>query len=147
MIGFEQTKWIARTPEAVFAFITDAANAPKAMPQIKHMEKLTSGSVAVGTRYRETRVVNGKEHQAELEVMRFEPPQFYSMRNFTEGIETLYHYTFTSERGGTRALLKCELKAGGVKKLLLPVVAGILKKEDGDHLARLKQAVEAADNG
>lgn len=142
MTGFEQTEWIARAPEAVFAFITNTANAPKAMPQIQQMEKLTSGPTAVGTRYRETRVVNGKEHQAELEVARFEPPQYYSVRNSTEGIETVYHYIFTSEREGTRVMLKCELNAGGVKKLMLPVVAGILKKEDGDHLARLKKAVE-----
>jgi len=142
MTGFEQTEWIARAPAEVFAFITDSANAPKAMPQIQQMEKLTSGPVAVGARYRETRLINGKPQTTELEVARFSPPQFYSVRNFTEGIETLYHYIFTSEREGTRVLLKCELNAGGLKKLMLPLVAGVLKKEDGNHLARLKAAVE-----
>jgi carbon monoxide dehydrogenase subunit G len=143
MTGFEQTEWIARKPEAAFAFLTQASNVSKTMPQIKQMVKLTDGPVAAGTRYRETRVVNGKEAQAELEVTRFEPPHHYSVRNLTEGIETVYHYTFTPEREGTRVNLLCELNAGGVKKLMLPVVAGILKKEDGDHLRRLKAAVEA----
>jgi len=143
MTGFEQTEWIARKPEVVFAFLAEASNAPKAMPQIKQMVKLSDGPVAAGTRYRETRVVNGKEAQAELEVTRFEPPHHYSMRNVTEGIETVYHYNFTSERDGTRVNLLCELNAGGVKKLMLPMVAGVLKKEDGDHLQRLKAAVEA----
>ncbi len=143
MTGFEQTEWIARKPEAVFAFLTDANNASKAMPQIKQMVKLTDGPVVAGTRYRETRIVNGKEAQAELEVTRFDPPHHYSMRNATEGIETIYHYTFTPEREGTRVALRCELKAGGIKKLMLPIVAGVLKKEDGDHLQRLKAAVEA----
>ncbi len=142
MTGFERTEWIAREPEAVFAFLADVRNASKTMPQIKQMVKLTDGPVSAGTRYRETRVVKGNEAQAELEVARFEPPQHYSMRNITQGIETLYHYTFLPEGDGTRVQLRCELNATGVRKLMLPMVAGILKKEDGDHLQRLRKAVE-----
>ena len=43
---------------------------------------------------------------------------------------------------GTRVELVCEVKAGGLKKLMLPLVVSILKKEDGDHLQRLKKALE-----
>jgi hypothetical protein len=38
--------------------------------------------------------------------------------------------------------LVCEVKAKGIKKLMLPLVASILKKEDGDHLQRVKKALE-----
>jgi hypothetical protein len=38
--------------------------------------------------------------------------------------------------------LICEVKAGGLKKLMLPMVASILKKEDGDHLKKVKKALE-----
>ena len=65
------------------------------------------------------------------------------MKNVTEGIETIYHYNFQPEKDGTRIDLVCEVKASGVKKLMLPMVVSILKKEDGDHLQRLKQAMEA----
>jgi hypothetical protein len=64
------------------------------------------------------------------------------MRNVTSGIETVYHYNFQSERDGTRIDLVCEVEARGFKKLLLPLVASILKKEDGDHLQRVKKALE-----
>lgn len=143
MSGFEMNEWIARTPRQVFDFVTASENAPKVVSSVVSMVKLTEGPVRVGTRYRETRLMNGKEAQAELEVVDFEPGQRYAMKNVTEGIETIYRYTFKQENGGTRVDLVCELSASGLKKLMLPMVASILKKEDGDHLQRLKQAAEA----
>jgi len=143
MSGFEMNEWIARTPKEVFDFITASENAPKVTSSIVSMVKLTEGIVGVGTRYRETRLMNGKEHSTELEVAAYEPDQRYAMKNLTEGIETIYHYSFKPEKEGTRIELVCEVKATGLKKLMVPMVASILKKEDGDHLQRLKQAMEA----
>jgi uncharacterized protein YndB with AHSA1/START domain len=142
MSGFNMTEWISRTPKEVFDFITASENAPKVVASVKSMVKLTEGPVRVGTRYRETRLMDGKEHQAELEVVEYEPGQSYAMKNVTEGIETIYRYVFQSENGGTRVDLVCEVKASGLKKLMLPMVVSILKKEDGDHLQMLKQAME-----
>jgi len=143
MSGFEMNEWIARTPKEVFDFITASENAPKVTSSVVSMVKLTEGPVRVGTRYRETRLMNGKEHSTELEVAAYEPDQRYAMKNLTEGIETIYHYSFKPEKEGTRIELVCEVKATGLKKLMVPMVASILKKEDGDHLQRLKQAMEA----
>ena len=136
------SEWISRSPQEVFDFITTADNAPKVVSSVKSMVKLTEGPVRVGTRYRETRLMQGKEQSAELEVVAHEPNQKYAMKNTTEGIETVYSYTIRPEANGTRVDLVCEVKAGGVKKLMLPLVVSILKKEDGDHLQRLKKAME-----
>ena len=143
MAGFKMSEWISRLPQEVFDFITTPDNAPKVVQSVKGMVKLTEGPVRVGTRYRETRLMNGKEQHAELEVAAYEPNQKYAVKNLTEGIETVYQYTFHPEANGTRVDLVCEIKAGGIKKLMLPLVVSILKKEDGDHLQRLKQVLEA----
>ncbi|HSL46250.1 MAG TPA: SRPBCC family protein [Anaerolineales bacterium] len=142
MAGFEMSERIACSPKQVFDFITAPDNASRVVPSVKSMVKLTEGPVGVGTRYRETRLMNGKEAHAELEVVAYEPGQTYAMRNLTEGIETVYRYTFHPEAGGTRVDLVCEVKASGLRKLMLPLVVSILKKEDGDHLQRLKKALE-----
>ena len=142
MAGFELNEWIARPPKEVFDFITASDNAPRVVPSVKSMVKLTEGPVGVGTRYRETRLMNGKEAHAELEVVEYEPGQKYAMRNLTEGIETVYRYTFHPEAGGTRVDLVCEVKARGLKKLMLPMVVSVLKRQDGDHLQRLKKTLE-----
>ena len=142
MTGFSRNEWIARSPKEVFEFITASENAPKISQSVKSMVKLTDGPLRVGTRFRETRLMGGKEQQAELEIVEFEPTQRYSMQNLTEGIETVYRYNFQPERAGTRIDLVCEVKAKGIKKLMLPLVASILKKEDGDHLQRVKKILE-----
>lgn len=142
MAGFKMTEWISHPPQKVFDFITTPDNAPKVVQSVKSMVKLTEGPVRVGTRYRETRLMRGKEEQAELEVVAHEPAQNYAVKNVTEGIETVYQYIFHPEANGTRVDLVCEVKAGGLKKLLIPLVVSELKKEDGDHLQRLKRVLE-----
>ena len=143
MAGFERNEWMAQQPEEVFTFIGDTANASQIIPSVQTLEKLTDGPMGVGTRLRETRIVNGKEAQAELEIVEYEPPQRYAVRNETMGVETIYRYQLTPEKGGTRVDLVCEVKANGLKKVVVPLVVTMLKKEDGDHLERLKRALQA----
>jgi uncharacterized protein YndB with AHSA1/START domain len=142
MSGFATSEWIACTPNRIFEFITDSSNAPKIVPSVKSTVKLTEGPPKVGTRYRETRLMGGKEHHAELEVSEYAEPQLYAMRNVTDGIETVYRYNLQPERDGTRIDLVCDIRATGIKKVMLPLVAFMLKKEDGAHLQRLKQVLE-----
>jgi uncharacterized protein YndB with AHSA1/START domain len=142
MSGFEMSEWIACPPKRVFEFITDPNNAPKIVPSVKSSVKLTEGPPKVGTRYRETRLMGGKEEHAELEVSEYAEPTVYAMRNVTDGIETVYRYNLRPEKDGTRIDLVCQLKAAGLKRIMLPLVAFILKKEDGTHLQRLKQFLE-----
>lgn len=142
MAGFNMSEWVARPPKEVFDFITASENAPKIVNSVTSMVKLTDGPIGVGTRYRETRLMHGREQQAELEIVAFEPARKYAMQNVTDGIETTYRYNFQPERDGTRIDLVCEVKASGIKKLMLPLVAAILKKEDGDHLQRVKKVLE-----
>ncbi len=142
MAGFTSTASIARAPQEVFAFVAGPENAPTVVQGVTSMVLLTDGPVGVGSRLRETRRVRGKEEHAELEVVAFEPPRRYAVRNVTQGIETVYRYDLRAEGDGTRVDLTCEITASGAKKLMLPVVAAVLKKEDGDHLQRVKKALE-----
>jgi hypothetical protein len=142
MAGFNMSEWVARPPKEVFDFISASENAPKIVESVTSMVKLTEGPVRVGTRYRETRLMHGKEQHAELEIVEFEPSRKYAMQNVTEGVEIVYRYDFQPEKDGTRIDLVCEVKASGVKKLALPLIVSILKKEDGDHLQRVKKILE-----
>ena len=142
MAGFTLSEWISRPPQDVFDFITTPDNAPTVVRSVTSMVAITEGPVRVGTRYRETRLMRGKEEQAELDVVAYEPNQTYAVKNVTQGIETIYRYEFRAEANGTRADLVCEVTASGAKKLLLPLVVSELKKVDGDHLRNLKKVLE-----
>lgn len=144
MAGFRVSEWIARRPRDVFEFVTTPGNAPRVVRGVTSVVTMTEGPVRVGTRYRETRVMRGREEQAELEVVALEPSQRYAVRNLTEGIETVYEYAFRPDADGTRVDLVCRVTAGGAKRLMLPLVVAVLKREDGDHLQRVRKALETS---
>ena len=141
MAGFKLSEFLDHSPTSVFAFMTDPANAPKISPSVKEQIKLTYGPLGIGTRLRETRLMEGKEAQAELEVFAYKPPESFGVVNEQEGFTITYQYTLTPEKGGTQIDLECTVKGSGVKKLMEGMVAGILKKEDGEHLRHLKNAM------
>ena len=144
MHGFEFSEHIARTPQEVFAVISNPTEATKFLENITESKQLTDGPIGVGTTFRETRVVNGKSASTDLLVTEYEPYTRMGISAEAEGITVLYRYELSPEGAGARLKWVCELEAGGLRKMMLPMVAAIMKKEDGDHLQRLKRYLETA---
>lgn len=142
MAGFKMEEWIARPPAQVFDLLSDMRRATEMVPAVTEVQKLTEGPVGAGTRYRETRQMNGKPQQTELEVVRYEPPTDYAVSNVTSGVETVYHYRLASEGEGTRVTLQATVEGKGLRAVMVPVLSAILQREDGDHLAQLKAFAE-----
>ena len=87
--------------------------------------------------------MNGKEETTDLEVIKFENPSKYGVKATQSGIDVAYYYTLTPKNGGTQIDLECVVSTNGLKKLMLPIVAGVMKKEDGNHLIQIKAFHEA----
>jgi carbon monoxide dehydrogenase subunit G len=143
MNGFRFTAHIAAPPHDVFAVISDPRKATAFMDNITASSKLTDGPIGVGTTFRETRVVGKSESTADLLITGYEPDTRLAVSSEAERITVTYHYRLTPEDGGTRVDWECELEAAGLRRMMLPMVATIMKKEDGDHLHRLKTYIEA----
>lgn len=145
MNGFQFSEHIARSPEEVFAVIADPTEATMFLDNITESVKVTDGPIGVGTVIRETRVVGGKTASADLVVDAYEPHTHVAISSAAEGITVLYHYRLSPEGDGTRLEWTCELEAGGLRKMMLPMVAAIMKKkEDGAHLQSLKRYLETS---
>ncbi|HEY8170888.1 MAG TPA: SRPBCC family protein [Candidatus Limnocylindria bacterium] len=142
MNGFEFSEHIARSPREVFEVISNPTEATKFLDNIKESTQLTEGPIAVGTMFRETRLMGGKEASADLVVNAYEPNTHVGIGTEAEGIKVTYHYRLSPEDDGTRLTWVCELQASGLRRMMLPMVAAIMKKEDGDHLQRLKRYLE-----
>ena len=143
MAGFHQTEWIAADPATVFNSIIGTGAAEHITENHVSMKKLTDGDVGVGTLYSETRVVNGTTATTELEVIGFESPSYYAVQAEVQGILTVYHYRLSAENEGTRLNLECVITANSfLKRFLIPIVSGIMQKQDGNHLERVKAYVE-----
>ncbi|MCP4890026.1 MAG: hypothetical protein GY904_25910 [Planctomycetaceae bacterium] len=57
--------------DLVFQTVSDVRNFREAVPHITKVEFLSEQEVGVGTRFRETRVMNGREQTVELEVAEY----------------------------------------------------------------------------
>lgn len=143
MNGFKLNEHIARSPEEVFEVLSNPTHATAFLDNIKESRQLTDGPIAVGTKFRETRVVNGKVASADLLVSVCQPNTHVSISTEAEGIEVAYHYHLSPEDNGTRLTWICELEAKGLRKMMLPMVAAIMEKEDGNHLKQLKTYLES----
>jgi uncharacterized membrane protein len=144
MAAFSDTVTIQKPIQEVFSFSTNMENSNKIMPNVKQTVKMTEGPIAEGTQFKETRVIRGKEADAVLEIIKFIPNQAFSVKSVAQGIEVIYNYQFKEVAEGTQVDFECEVKASGIMmKLIKPLFIKILKKEDGDHLRHLKNAVES----
>lgn len=142
MAGFELNERIEKPLDDVWRFFVDHENARAWMPDITRLEKMSEGPVRLGTRYRETRKMGGKEHTATLEVTAFEERKVYAGTVEEKGVRGTYTYTFAPEGQATRIRMVADVKARGLMKLMLPMFVRMMKKQDGGQLERLKRALE-----
>src|SRR5688572_2713687 len=102
MFGFSVDRHIAAPPDVVFARATDFRRAPEFITAIAKMDILTNGPVGVGTRFRETRVMLGREATEEMTVTTFEPPRRYTLSAESHGSRYHTELTFVPDGQGTR---------------------------------------------
>ena len=140
---------IAAPAHEVFQVFTDLTHAPERISAIQSLEVLGKGPVGKGTRFRETRVMFGKESTEEMEITEFDPPRAYSVEGLSCGCEFHTRYTFEGGQRETAVTMTMTTKPLTlVAKLLTPVMGlifgGAMKKAlRADH-AELKAYTEAA---
>src|SRR3954470_7624137 len=89
--------------DRVFALLTNLADLPRLIPDIKKVEVLTPGPVGVGTRFKETRVMFGKEATETMEFAAFDPPDGYTLVANSCGCRYEITHECRPEAGGTAA--------------------------------------------
>lgn len=147
MAGFKIERRIAAAPEAVFGRLRDLASLPSLMPGLLRVEVLTNGPTEVGTRFRATRRVMGREASQELEVSAFEPPGGLVLRAEAGGVEALAAVMLEPEDDGraTRLGVDVRLKPRSMlARLAVGLVEGVARPLVEGDLDDLKAAIEGA---
>lgn len=146
-MAFKESVYIDASVETVFAVIADFESAPAIMETVVKTEKLTEGPMGVGTRIKEVRNVRGNAAEAELLVSEFIPNEIYTVTNDSFGMTVEYRYQFTAEATGTTVDFIGSIRSKGLKNALTkPLFERILKKEDKNHLVKLKEYIEQQKN-
>jgi carbon monoxide dehydrogenase subunit G len=132
--------------QAVWQVLTDLQSAPGRISGIKALEILTTGPVGKGTRFRETRVMFGKEAVEVMEITRFEAPTTYTVEADSCGAHFASTYSLREAAGTTTMRLEIRTQATTLfAKLMSPLgflMAGSMKKLIAKDNADIKRAAE-----
>jgi len=113
---------IAAPVEMVFALCTDFKNAPGRIKGIKKIELLNDEPVGVGLRFRETRIMFGREASEEMEITSFEPNRSYTLGCNSCGCVYTSVLRFQPDNGGTKLTMDFDAKpVTFMAKLMTPL--------------------------
>ena len=147
-MGIRLSIEIAATPEQVYAVGMDIPRWPEVVSAITNTEILSDGPIGVGTVFRETRIMFGREASEVMTIAKLEEPHRYLFTANSHG--TAYvtdHIIEALPDGGSRLSIIFSGKAQTVLALLLMplglLFAGSLKKQLMGDLEDLKQAIES----
>jgi len=147
----ESEKWIDAPREAVFAAFVDLEGMPGRIRGVESVEVLTDGPTAVGTRWRETRIMFGKEATEEMTVSGLEPGRSCTIRATSCGCEYTTVFTFSDERGGTLVRMSMTSRARTFLAKLMTPLGWLMRRtmrkllaKDLDDLAASVESPDAA---
>ncbi len=136
---------IQASAEDVFKTVSEIENFSKAVPHIVNVEFLSDIKSGVGTRFRETRLMKGKEASTELEVTEYQPHDRVRIVSDTHG--TVWDTVFTvkpAEEGRVTLTMTMEARAYKLlARLMNPLIKGMIKKAIQDDMAAVKAYCEA----
>jgi len=129
MTRFSVTRTIDAPIDLVFQTVSDINHYSKAVPHIVNVEILSDIKLGVGTRFRETRLMNGKEVTTELEVTEFVENDHIRIVADSHGTVWDSIFTVNSADSHTELLLTMDAKAYQfLPKLINPLVKRIIIK-------------------
>lgn len=108
MARFSVAEYVDAPPSQVFALFTDFEHAPEHLSSITNLEILTPGPTRIGTRFRETRRLDGHQSTEELEVTAFEPGRHIDLRRRSGGTEFRSAFRFAPAHTGTQVEVDVE---------------------------------------
>lgn len=138
---------IAAPIDVVFDLCSDIEHAAGRIKAIKRIEMLTPGQVGVGTRFKETRIMFGREATEEMTFTGFEPPHGYVLEAHSCGTHYRTEFRLTPE--GNQTIVQVTFNARPeslVARLLSPLMwlmKGMLVKCLTQDLDDVQAAAEA----
>ncbi|MHC4958489.1 MAG: SRPBCC family protein [Planctomycetota bacterium] len=134
--------------DKVFSTIASIENFKQAIPSIVRVEFTSEARAGVGTRFRETRLMRGKEVTVELEVTELEPNDHVRIVSGTHG--TVWDTTFTVKENAGQTDLHMVMDAKAYKllpKIVNPLVKGMIQKAVEADLDSVKSFCESEARG
>ena len=140
------SRMIAAPLDLVFKTISDAHNFRDAVPHILNVEFLSDQQSGLGTRFRETRLENGREHSVEIEVAEYSENDRIRMVSDAGG--TVWDTLFTvSEHGdGTEMNMQMNINPHTfLARIITPLIRRMVVKGVESDMDSIKSFCESND--
>jgi carbon monoxide dehydrogenase subunit G len=142
---------IAAPPEAVWRVLTDLEAAAETLSGVTRIERLAGVGYAIGTRWRETRKVMGREETEEMEVVGIDEGRSTTIAAEARGMAYRTEFTLDPTPEGTRlrmrfggSLLSPSWVQRAVAKLTAPLGMAVTRKVMRQELDDIAAAAEAS---
>ena len=134
---------VARKPEDVFAYLDDFNQHPAWQSDVKSTKVLTDGPTRVGTEVEELRQMGRRAMTTRWRVTSHEPPHRSTFETYESSMmKPSGVITVTPEGEGSRVTFEMDPNPMGFTKLLMPVIAGQIRKSISRNLETLKGNLE-----
>ncbi|MEM7361282.1 MAG: SRPBCC family protein [Pseudomonadota bacterium] len=128
---------------SVFKVIADCSQYAIAVPHILETEILSDTKSGVGTRFRETRDMNGRQATTEIEISELEENRLIRFMSDSGGTTWDSLYTFSEEQGQTSMTLVMEARPYKLlARLFNPLIKGMVQKALESDMDAVKQYCE-----
>lgn len=137
---------ISKSPDEVFAYVTDPTKLPEWQESVVRVE-CKEIPVRVGTRASVTRRVGRREMAQGAEIAELTPPTSWAVRGLDGPVRGNVNGTIEAVEDGerSRVTIQLDLQGHGIGKLLLPLlVQRKAKQEMPRNMQKLKERLERA---
>jgi hypothetical protein len=139
MAKTERSVDLGRPPGEVFAWLFDEERVPQWTSGLEAYERLDSGPLGRGSRFRQQLLVSGQRFTVEMEITEFDPPRAATTRFEVRGIDVVNAYTLTGT-GPTTLTQSVEASGGGLKgRFMIPMLQPHLERKLETDLAALRE--------
>ena len=144
MAAIERSVEIARSPEDVFAYVTDIASHPEWQREIVAVEIEGDGRTHVGTRWTDTRRGFGGARAFTYVITEFDPQRLTAFEGGNELVRIAgsVEVEATQEGSGSVVAMRLEFEGRGFGKVLAPLFRRRARAELEDQQAALKRRLE-----
>jgi Polyketide cyclase / dehydrase and lipid transport len=136
---FENSVDVHSSPEEVFDYCTDLAREHEWNPKLRRAEKLTGDPIGTGTRFQAEFL---KGDPMVIEYVGFDRPRSWESVGRSRRLDARTYGRVTAIAGGARLTMRMELRPRGAPRLVLPLLARYMHRQQERNLASTKALLE-----
>jgi hypothetical protein len=138
---FSECVTVNNSTSEIFEFLTTPSKFPLIMPAIVEANWADDTLLAVGKAYIEKRKAMGKVVAASVHISKFIPGKCIAYKSTAAGITAEYEYVIEEHDYYRIVIVTAFIEASGLSKILQPLFASTMKKNDSEQMERLKNAL------